>query len=147
MQGTWLFIHLLSAIVWLGGMFFVLLCLRPALPELSPPTRAPLMVSVLARFFNYVGAAIVLIWLSGIMLLAPVGLKNIPVGWQAMIGAAAIMTVLFLVIRLMLFPAAQRAVKEGNMPGAGSGLNAIRWLVLANLLLGFLAISGVSLLR
>ncbi|MFK7966408.1 MAG: CopD family protein [Burkholderiaceae bacterium] len=147
MQGTWLFLHLLGAITWLGGMFFVLYCLRPALPVLEPPMRAPLMVSALGRFFNYVSIAVVIIWLSGFMLLAPVGLKNAPSGWQIMMGAAAIMTILFVVIRLMLFPSVRRAVNEGELPRAASGLNAIRWLVVLNLLLGLVAVAGVSLLR
>jgi len=147
MQGTWLFIHLLGMIVWLGGMFFVLVCLRPAVPGLPPPERAPLMVAVLSRFFNYVTGAIVLIWWSGFMLLATVGMKNSPPGWHVMIGAAAVMTVLFVIIRLMPFRSVRRAVSEGDMPRAASGLNLIRWLVLVNLVLGLVAESGVSLLR
>lgn len=146
MQGFWLFVHLLGVILWLGGMFFVLHCLRPAMPALPGAERAPLMVAVLARFFNYVTGAIVFIWLSGFMLLAPVGMKNAPGGWHLMIGAAAVMTVLFVVIRWMIFPAVRQAASEGELPVAAKGLNRIRWLVILNLLLGLIAVSGVSLL-
>jgi len=146
MQGIWLFVHLLGVILWLGGMFFVLYCLRPAIPVLPGADRAPLMVAALTRFFNYVTGAIVLIWLSGLMLLVPVGMKNAPGGWHIMIGAAAVMTVLFVVIRWMIFPAVRQATSEGELPVAAKGLNRIRWLVVVNLLLGLVAVSGVSLL-
>jgi len=147
MQGVWLFLHLVGMVLWLGGMFFVLYCLRPVLPGLPAPERAPLMVAVLRRFFGYVTGSIVLIWLSGLMLLGPVGLKDAPSGWGVMIGAASVMTILFFVIRVMLFPSVQRAVAAGELPRAANGLNLIRWLVLVNLVLGLVAVGGVSMLR
>ena len=103
------------------------------------------MTAALGRFFNYVVVAIALIWVSGFALLAPVGLKNAPPGWQIMIYAAAAMTVLFAVIRLWLFPRAQRAVAAAELSIAGAALNQIRWLVLINLVLGFIAVAGVSI--
>lgn len=147
MQGIWLFMHLVSIILWLGGMFFVLYCLRPVLPGLPAPERAPLMAAVLTRFFGYVTGAIVLIWLSGFMLLGSTGLKNAPSGWGVMIGAATVMTILYIVIRAMLFPSVRRAVAAGELPRAANGLNLIRWLVVINLVLGLVAVGGVSMLR
>jgi|GEM_PF-6684828 len=32
----WLCVHLLSVMLWVGGMFFALGCLRPALADLQP---------------------------------------------------------------------------------------------------------------
>src|ERR1700754_2634324 len=45
-------IHLLAMFVWLGGMFFTLVCLRPALGVIEPPPlRLRLMNAVFRRFF------------------------------------------------------------------------------------------------
>ena len=51
-------LHLSAAIVWLGGMTFMLMALRPvAGAQLQPPQRAPLLLAVMGRFFP-------LVWLS-----------------------------------------------------------------------------------
>ena len=42
-------IHLLSIIVWVGGMVFAHFFLRPALQPLEPAVRMRLMADVLAR--------------------------------------------------------------------------------------------------
>lgn len=144
MSGVWVLLHLLGVIVWLGGMFFALFCLRPSLPGLPAPNRAALMAESLGRFFNYVALAIVAIWVSGWQLLAPVGMKLAPVGWHLMIGAALLMTIVFLVIRLMLYPAVRRSISSDELPAAAAGLNRIRWLVLVNLVLGVVALWAVT---
>ena len=36
-------LHILGAIVWVGGMFAIYMCLRPALGTLKPPHRLRLM--------------------------------------------------------------------------------------------------------
>src|SRR5215469_10411223 len=60
--------HVLSAVVWVGGMFFALLMLRPASGPLDPPVRLALWRRVLAGFFPWVIAAIVLLLVSGFTL-------------------------------------------------------------------------------
>ncbi|WP_343074980.1 hypothetical protein [sulfur-oxidizing endosymbiont of Gigantopelta aegis] len=45
-------LHLLSAVIWVGGMFFAHMILRPsAVEQLEPPQRLPLWVAVFGRFF------------------------------------------------------------------------------------------------
>ena len=59
-------VHLLAVIAWLGGMFFVLMCLRPAAHEvLEAPPRVRLMHATLRRFLRIVGLAVLAILLSG----------------------------------------------------------------------------------
>src|SRR4029077_19786338 len=36
-------LHILGAVVWVGGMFAIYVCLRPALGTLEPPQRLRLM--------------------------------------------------------------------------------------------------------
>ena len=68
-------LHLLSAIVWIGGMFFAHFCMRPAAVEtLQPPQRLPLMAAALGRFFRYVAVAVLVLLGTGVLLMLPIGL-------------------------------------------------------------------------
>jgi uncharacterized membrane protein len=105
MEPVLVFVHVVAAAVWVGGMFFAHFCLRPAAFELlAPPQRLPLMVGALARFFRWVALAIVLLWVSGAWRLGQVGLADAPRGWLAMAMIAAVMTVIFVVIAHVIFP-------------------------------------------
>ncbi len=147
LHSFWLCVHLLSVILWLGGMFFALACLRPALGELQPPQRASVMLGALRRFFNYVLGAIVLIWISGTAMYVPIGAKYAPPGWNVMVGLAIVMTILFLVIRFLIYPKAVAAVTGSQLPVAANALNRIRTLVLINLVLGVLVVIAVTFLN
>ncbi|MEZ5654066.1 MAG: CopD family protein [Burkholderiaceae bacterium] len=136
-MNAWLLIaHLLGVIVWIGGMFFVITCLRPVVHDLQPQQRAPLMAAVLGRFFGWVSVAIALIWASGLARLAQVGFALAPPGWHAMLLTGTIMTVVFVVIRTVHFRRLQDALARGEFPAAGASLERIRALVQLNLLLG-----------
>ncbi|HEY6898714.1 MAG TPA: hypothetical protein VI279_15765, partial [Rhodocyclaceae bacterium] len=57
-----LFLHVASVVVWVGGMFFAYMCLRPAAVELlEPPQRLRLWLGVFDRFFRWVWLAVALI--------------------------------------------------------------------------------------
>ena len=58
-------LHLLSVIVWIGGMVFAHFFLRPALAQFEPPVRVRLMHAVLARFFGAVLVAVALVLATG----------------------------------------------------------------------------------
>ena len=60
-----LVLHALSAVVWVGGMFFAHQVLRPAAASLEPGPRLTLWSHVLGRFFAWVFAAIILLLLTG----------------------------------------------------------------------------------
>jgi uncharacterized membrane protein len=49
-----LILHALSAVVWVGGMFFAHQMLRPAAATLDPKPRFLLWSRVLGRFFSRV---------------------------------------------------------------------------------------------
>ena len=62
-------IHLVAGIVWMGGMTFMLLALRPAaLALMEPQPRARLMGEVWRRFFAIVLVAIAALFLCGCVL-------------------------------------------------------------------------------
>src|ERR1700751_5775955 len=60
-----LVLHTLSAVVWVGGMYFAHQVLRPAAASLEPGPRLTLWSRVLGRFFAWVIAAIILLLVTG----------------------------------------------------------------------------------
>jgi len=134
-------IHLLAVIVWIGGMFFAHVCLRPvAAAQLQPPQRLPLLAAILGRFFVAVGWALVLLWGSGLARFAQVG-AAIPAHWHAMLGIATVMTVILGVIVFRYHRPMVTAVAVQDWPVAGAAMNTIRKLVLTNLMLGFVTVA------
>ena len=94
---VFLLVHLIAIVVWVGGMFFALFCLRPAAITVLPPAqRIPLMHAALGRFFKIVVVAIILVLATGVTMVIVSGTKSMPVAWQWMIGlGAAMMTIFF----------------------------------------------------
>src|SRR5690606_18383989 len=131
-----------AVMVWIGGMSFVLFCLRPASADLLPAQRAPLMVATLERFFLQVTIAIVLIWATGLPMLLRVGMAAAPPGWHIMLGGGVAMTAVFAWIRWVVFPPARHAAATENLPRAAAGLGRIRLLVIVNLAIGVLTIAA-----
>ena len=62
-------IHLLCAVVWVGGMFFAYLVLRPSITVLDPPQRMLLHTQIFRRFFLVIWHAMPLIVLTGLAML------------------------------------------------------------------------------
>jgi uncharacterized membrane protein len=69
MTAVALALHIFGAVVWVGGMFAIYVCLRPALSTLEPPQRLRLMRVTLQKFFPWVWLAILLLLASGYWML------------------------------------------------------------------------------
>lgn len=142
-------VHLLSVIVWIGGMVFTQFFLRPALAALAAPERVRLLHAVLGRFFNAVLVAAGLTLGSGIWMMgriarqtAQAGLKvNMPLEWLAMAALGLLMIVIFGYLRFALYPRLTRAVAGGDWPAGGAALARIRTGVMVNLALGVLIVA------
>ena len=147
-------IHLLAVIAWVGGMFFTLMCLRPAVHEvLDAPARVRLMQSTLRRFLRIVAIAALAVLVSGAAMIALVwrdraaaGLAfNMSLDWYAMVALFFVMLAVFLHVRLALFPRVGRAMTAQAWPTAGAALGAIRWEVAINLVIGIFIVVMVRL--
>lgn len=135
-------VHLVGVIVWVGGMTFMVFCLRPvAAAQLSPPQRVPLLAAVIGRFLGWVGTALLLIWGSGLVRFMQVGSSSVPPHWHAMAKVGAGMTVIFLLIALRFYPRLKAAVAVQDWPAGGAVLETVRKLVLVNLALGFTVVA------
>ena len=146
-------IHLLSVIVWIGGMVFAHFFLRPAVATLEAPVRVRLMHAVLGRFFNAVLVLSTLTlasggWMIGRMArqMAQSGVKfNMPVEWMVMASLGLLMFAIFGHIRFALYKRLSRAVMAQDWPMGGAALTSIRFWVMVNLAFG-VVIVAVTLL-
>lgn len=142
-----LFLHLLSVVVWVGGMIFAHFCLRPAMADLSPQLRLPLWESVFGRFFNLVAAAMLVILLTGGYMLMQFGGVDAPWPLHVMWGIAIVMMMIFGHIRFAVFPLIRRAVQAQKWPDGAQAVATIRRLVLVNIVLGVVTIGFAVLSR
>jgi len=133
-------LHILAAVVWVGGMFFALRILRPAAGALEPPQRLSLWVRVFGRFFPWVWAAVILLPLSGYWMIMQGfgGMAHLPVYLHLMQGLGWLMILLFLHLWFAPYRRLKQAVAREDYAGGARHLNQIRILVTVNLILGLL---------
>ncbi len=138
-----LLVHLLGSIVWIGGMFFAYLALRPAAARvLEPPQRLALWRETLGRFFVWVWVCIVALYATGGHMLATAyGLRAAPGYVLAMLGIATVMSVIFAYVWFVPYKALTRAVAGGSWKSAATALDRIRQLVATNLVLGITTVA------
>lgn len=147
-------LHVLSIIVWVGGMVFAHFFLRPAVAALEPPVRLRLMHEVLDRFFRVVLVASWLTLISGLWMLGRVakqvvqsgGQFSMPLSWTLMAVLGVLMVAVFMHIRFALHKRMGRALEAADLAAAGAALAQIRRWVSVNLALGILIVV-VTLMR
>ncbi|WP_457787685.1 CopD family protein [Pseudomonas sp. PL-6] len=141
-------LHLLAALIWVGGMFFAWMILRPAAVQvLEAPARLRLWLSVFQRFFVWVWAAVLVLPVSGVGMLhlGYGGFDTAPRYVHIMMGLYLAMLALFLRIQALQLPELRRAVEAENWPAGGEVLGRIRKVVGSNLLIGLLLVSIAAL--
>ena len=134
-------LHVIAAMIWVGGMFFAYVCLRPVLGAREPADRLEAWVQVFGRFFPWVIACIGVLFLTGFHMIYQLG------GFGAighyvwgMLAIAVVMTGIFKFLYLAPYRHLQRGLEESNYQVAGFALGTIRKLVATNLVLGMLVI-------
>jgi uncharacterized membrane protein len=137
-------LHLLGAVVWVGGMAFAILALRPAAHEaLEAAERLALMGAVFRRFFRILWHVAPVVILSGWAMLG---------GWYWGFGASIwhvhlmhltglIMLGVFVFVALVPGRAMRAALAAGDRPAAAAALDTIRKGVTVNLTLGLLTVA------
>jgi uncharacterized membrane protein len=145
--------HLLSIIVWIGGMVFAHFFLRPAVATMEAPQRVRLMHDVLGRFFKAVLYAAGLTLVSGLWMIARVAKQTVqaggsfqmPIEWTVMAALGIVMVLIFGHIRFALYKKLDRAVTAADWVAGGAALASIKLWVGINIALGILIV-GITLL-
>lgn len=141
-----LILHVLSAVVWVGGMFFAHQVLRPAAAALEAGPRLELWGRVLGRFFAWVIAAIVLLLATGFWMLFQVfgGFAGAALYLQLMMGLGIVMMLAFFHVFFAPWRRFRAALARRDWPECGRQLAQIRAIVALNLVLGLVTIAVAS---
>ena len=140
-------LHVLAALVWVGGMFFAWMVLRPAaMKALEGPARLKLWVEVFQGFFRWVWVAVILLPISGVGMihLQFSGFDTAPRYVQVMMGLYLVMTALFIRIQALKFPELRKAVAAQDWPAGAAVLGQIRRLVGINMIVGLVVVAIAS---
>ena len=137
-------LHVLAALIWVGGMFFAWMILRPgAITALEGPARLKLWVEVFQRFFVWVWIAVVILPISGVGLLQMRfnGFETAPRYVQIMMGLYIVMVALFIRIQSLQLPELRKAVEAQAWAEGAVVMGRIRRLVGCNLIVGLVLVT------
>lgn len=133
-------LHVLSAIIWVGGMFFAHQILRPAALRLDTNLRLPLWSRTFAQFFLWVWAAIIVLPLTGYWMIFTQlgGMRSLGMYIHIMQTLGLVMILIFLHVFFGPYKRFCQALALNDLPAAGQRLAQIRRLVGVNLILGLI---------
>ena len=137
--GWVLAVHVLCAVIWVGGMFFAYVVLRPSLSVLEPIQRIALQTQVFRRFFLIVWHVMPLILISGFAVLFLFYGGMAYVGWNVhvMLLLGLIMSAVFV---LIVFGPYARFRRTTDRATAVACIDRIRKLIGVNVVLGIVTV-------
>ncbi|SDG84140.1 CopD family protein [Roseospirillum parvum] len=138
MYATAISLHVLATLVWVGGMFFALIALKPGLAEISPDDRLFLWHGTLPRFFAWVWGAIAILWGTGWYIIEKLygGLYAAPGHVHLMMTLAGLMTILFALIQAGPMRRFMKALENGQPAAATNEHQRMKTLITINFTLG-----------
>jgi uncharacterized membrane protein len=135
-------LHLLAAVVWVGGMFAAYVCLRPAVGALEPPQRLMLWRGFFAKFLMWIWVSVMVLLITGYWMLQTSfgGFAAAPTFINLMQLFGWLMIILFLVLFHGPWLAFKRAVDAQDWAASAIQLNRIRNIIRVNLSLGLIVV-------
>lgn len=136
-------LHLIASTIWVGGMFFAYMALRPAAAEvLEPPARLELWVKTFKRFFLWVWVAIILIPASGYWMIMQIwgGFSTIGLDLKLMHVIGWVMILIYMLVFFVPYRRMRLALANNDIKNAANALALIRKLVALNLTLGLIVV-------
>ena len=139
-------VHAVAGMLWVGGIFFAYMALRPAAEGLAPPERLALWRRTFSRFFPWVWLFIGLLLASGYWdLFARFGGFGGPRHLAVMHWVGLLMAALFTYLYFLPYRALGRALTAGDLAAAAAAMRRIRPVMAINLGLGiFNTLVGVA---
>jgi uncharacterized membrane protein len=137
-------VHAIAAAVWVGGMFFAHMALRPAAARLlEPAQRLPLWAATFARFFPWVWASVLTLLVSGYwgVFAGLGGMAGARLHVHLMQGVGLLMMGLFAFVYFAPYRRLREAVAVGAWEQGGRQLARIRRVVGVNLVLGLVTVA------
>lgn len=143
-MGIALLLHVLSTVIWVGGMFFAYMALRPvAASQLEPAVRLTLWAAVFGKFFPWVFVSIGLILVTGFWMITSYfgGFSSVGLHVHLMLVLGIVMMLLFFHVYFGPFRRLKQAVAAEDWAAGGKKLAQIRVLVGINLVLGLVTVA------
>lgn len=143
-NGLYNLLHVISAVVWVGGMIFAHAFLRPvAVSQLEPPQRLQLWVGVFARFFPLVWVCAILLPVTGYLMIFSIWqtMATVPLYVNLMMVMGIFMIFIFMHVFFAPYSKLKRAVAEQDWPTGGKALGQIRMLIGINIILGLIVVA------
>ena len=143
------FLHVLSAVIWVGGMIAIRFAIHYSMQKIDEPiVKLGRTLESLQRFFTIVIPAILLLLFTAIVMILGLDLKNSDLYFVAISKEAiwTIMTIIFIIIYVKRNQA-QKAFESGNLGVAKAKLEPIaKYFIPINIILGIIALYlGVTL--
>lgn len=135
-------LHLLAVLIWVGGMFFAYVVLRPAAVDvLQPPERLRLWDNVFHRFFKWVWGAIGTILATGLYMIYQYGgMAHVARHIHVMLLLGLVMMGIYIYVYFGCYVQFNLHVAKERWKEAGAILGKIRKLIGVNVTLGLITV-------
>ncbi len=135
-------LHVLAAVVWVGGMLFAYVVLRPSVGPLASDARLQLWHRVFSQFFPLVWASIIVLLATGygMIFLYLGGFAGTPLYVNVMQALGIVMMLIFFHLYFAPWRRFNAAATAGDLAEAAAQLAQIRRIVATNLVLGLITI-------
>lgn len=131
-------LHALAAVIWVGGMFFAYMAMRPAVARVVDAEQRPaLWMHTFSGFFRYVWGAIAVLLVTGYGLIGAYG-GMAAVNWHihVMHGLGLLMMLIFLHLYFAPYRRLKQAVEAGDHSEGNRRVGQMRLFVAINLVIG-----------
>jgi len=144
-----LFLHVISAIIWVGGMIAIRLAVHPAMQNIEEPkVKMARTLEILRNFFSIVTIAVALIIITAVVMSIGMGFKG-----TSLSGIVHVKEAIWLIMTLnfgvMIYRRnrAERAFLSGAMQEAKEMLEPLaKFMIPINIVLGIIALYlGITL--
>ena len=135
-------LHTIGAALWVGGMAYAIIVLRPAIVVLEPAARMQMHGQTMRRFLRLTWHVMPLVLISGWIMVFTLygGFANIPWAVNAMQTLGIVMAAVFAYLALGPYKRFRRAIRPGP-----ELISKMRQLVLVNLALGTIVLVLASI--
>ncbi|ALG66551.1 CopD family protein [Beggiatoa leptomitoformis] len=140
-------LHVLAMVIWVGGMFFAYMALRPVAAQwLELPLRLQVWTQVFKKFFPWVWLATVTLLITGLLMIYLYGgMAHVQWHVHLMLLTGLIMMTIFIHLFFISYRHLQDAVAMQNWQIGATRLGQIRRLIGINLVLGLVTIVVATL--
>lgn len=135
-------LHVLAAVIWVGGMFFAYMALRPAAGKLELPQRMMLWSETFERFFPWVWGSVVILPMTGYWMIFTMfeSFNSSPLYVLLMQYIGLAMIAIFMHVFFAPYRRLRKFVEAEDFESAGKQIAQIRKLIALNLSLGLITV-------